>query len=384
MKRSVLSTLREYPERDERVLILYSVIAYLLILATNAAIDRLIFFQKSFWTSFLLQVSEFNNSYQLITLTFCLVYGVIASKIVARKRRWGEDLLKSKKKMKALLDAIPDTMFRVKKDGTLLEAVKENQNDSPSKPFSKFLGEKIDAFLPPGIHAEVVERVNLAITTGEMQIFEYKQLIGEDTYHHEARITSTGAGEALVILRDITVRKNLEEELRALLITDDLTGLNNRRGFFLLANQQMKLADRTKSEMLLFYADFDDLKWINDTFGHQEGDRAITEVSEIFRKSFRKSDIISRLRGDEFAVLLINATGSDVESIVESRFRAGIDELNARPNRKYAVSLSIGTARYNPKTPCTIDDLLGSADELMYQEKRSKKKRGVRTTPRII
>ncbi|NIO17280.1 MAG: diguanylate cyclase [Deltaproteobacteria bacterium] len=384
MKRNVLSSLREYPERDERVLILYSVIAYLLILATNAAIDRLIFFQKSFWVSFLSQVSEFNNSYQLITLAFCLLYGVIASKIVARKRRWGEDLLKSKRKMKALLDAIPDTMFRLKKDGTLLESVKENQNDSLSKPFSEFLGKKIDAFLPPGVHAEVVEYVNLAITTGEMQIFEYQQVIGEDTYHHEARITSTGADEALVILRDITVRKNLEEELRALLITDDLTGLNNRRGFFLLANQQMKLADRTKSEMLLFYSDFDDLKWINDTFGHQEGDRAITEVSEILRKSFRKSDIISRLRGDEFAVLLINVTGSDVESIIERRFRAGIDELNGRPDRKYTVSLSIGTARYNPKTPCTIDDLLGRADELMYREKRSKKKRGIRTAPRNI
>ena len=115
---------------------------------------------------------------------------------------------------------------------------------------------------------------------------------------------------------DITDRKRMEEEILTLSITDQLTGLYNRRGFLSLAEQQLKLSDRNKSGMLLFFADLDLLKWINDTLGHEEGDKALIEAANVFKETFRTSDIIARLGGDEFAVLAIDIKGTNPESLL--------------------------------------------------------------------
>ena len=109
-------------------------------------------------------------------------------------------------------------------------------------------------------------------------------------------------------IRDVTERKRLEEKLQNMSLVDDLTGLYNRRGFFALSQQQLKIAERTKQKALLFFADLDNMKQINDALGHQEGDNALVEVASVLKETFRKSDIIGRLGGDEFAVLAIDAT----------------------------------------------------------------------------
>src|SRR6185369_5039973 len=111
----------------------------------------------------------------------------------------------------------------------------------------------------------------------------------------------------VAILEDITDRKHAEEKLRELSVSDELTGLANRRGFMLLAEQQIKLAQRTGKGLVLVFADLDRLKWINDTLGHAEGDRAIQDTALILRNSFRTSDIVARLGGDEFVALSPNA-----------------------------------------------------------------------------
>lgn len=112
---------------------------------------------------------------------------------------------------------------------------------------------------------------------------------------------------AVMAFRDITRQKQMEEALRAESVTDDLTGLYNRRGFMTLARQQVLIADRIGERLMLFYADLDDMKAINDRFGHLEGDRALKEVGSMLKVTFRESDIIARIGGDEFAVL---ATGT--------------------------------------------------------------------------
>jgi PAS domain S-box-containing protein len=96
---------------------------------------------------------------------------------------------------------------------------------------------------------------------------------------------------AIGILRDITDRKQLEEKLQVISLTDELTGLYNRRGFITLSEQQLKMAERTKKDMLLFFADLDKMKQINDTLGHQEGDKALFEIATILKEVFRESDI---------------------------------------------------------------------------------------------
>ncbi|MDD5168837.1 MAG: PAS domain S-box protein, partial [Syntrophales bacterium] len=183
-------------------------------------------------------------------------------------------------------------------------------------------------------------------------------------------ITYKGRKMFLSNYHDITERKLLEEELRTLSIVDELTGLNNRRGFLTLSEQQLKFAERTKKSIVLIFMDLDHLKWINDTFGHQEGDAALVEIAAILRRTFRKSDTIGRMGGDEFAVLAMD-TAQEVPKTV-SRFLDALDSCNKSETRRYKLSVSMGTAHFDPENPSSLDELIARADDLMYKEKRTK------------
>ena len=160
-----------------------------------------------------------------------------------------------------------------------------------------------------------------------------------------------------------------QEELRNLAITDDMTGLHNRRGFFALAGQLLKFARRNHGCALLFFADVDGLKQINDRFGHSEGDLAIIRVAQILRDTFRDSDVIARLGGDEFAVLA-NEASSDSQRDIWRRLKNNLSEEGSR-NQLYSLSLSIGVARFNPCSHVTLGELLEYADRAMYEAKRA-------------
>jgi len=169
-------------------------------------------------------------------------------------------------------------------------------------------------------------------------------------------------------------RHRIKAELKSLSLTDELTGLYNRRGFLTLARQQIKIAHRLKKRLLLIYTDMDNLKWINDTLGHKEGDRALKEMAEIMSNTFRASDLVARMGGDEFAVLGLEEAEADFSKIrmrlQEKTSLSGKD--SARPFR---LSFSMGFVQYDPEKPEGIDDLLARADKLMYVEKSIKKPR---------
>jgi diguanylate cyclase (GGDEF)-like protein len=173
---------------------------------------------------------------------------------------------------------------------------------------------------------------------------------------------------------DLTDHKRTEEEIRSISVTDQLTGLYNRRGFLTLAEQQLKFSDRNQSDMLLFFADLDGMKWINDTLGHKEGDRALIDVAGILKETFRSSDIIARMGGDEFAILAIDTTGIYPE-VMMTRLQNQIDTHNNEGTRHYKISISMGTAYYDPENPCSFDELMSRADQLMYEQKKNKKSR---------
>jgi diguanylate cyclase (GGDEF)-like protein len=173
--------------------------------------------------------------------------------------------------------------------------------------------------------------------------------------------------------KNISERKRIEDELRALSLTDELTGLYNRRGFFTLADQQLKFANRNKKGMFLLSADLDNLKEINDTLGHEQGDLLLFETASILRKSFRDSDIIARLGGDEFVILATETPETTIESLT-IRLKANLDAHNTEGNKPYNLSFSMGMIQYNPDHPSSIEELLSQADKLMYEEKKQKQR----------
>ena len=172
---------------------------------------------------------------------------------------------------------------------------------------------------------------------------------------------------------EIANRMRLEAELRTLSLTDSLTGLYNHRGFLALGQQQMKSAKRNKQDVVMVFADLDNLKWINDTFGHQEGDFALEEAADIFKGSFRESDIMARIGGDEFVVLALQAEKEFANNLI-AKLQKKLSDHNAKVNRRYPLSLSIGVAVCDAESPGTIDELLSKADRLMYEQKQSKRR----------
>lgn len=172
-----------------------------------------------------------------------------------------------------------------------------------------------------------------------------------------------------VVAKDITEQKWAEEELRSMSFTDDMTDLNNRRGFFALFGREAAVAKRVGSKVLVLYADLDELKKINDEFGHQVGDQAIIEAARVLRETFRESDLIARIGGDEFVVAQVVASES-VEAEVLTRFDAALERRrNVLP---FAFSMTVGVSYYDPMNPVDLAQMIDDADQAMYRLKQQR------------
>ena len=223
-----------------------------------------------------------------------------------------------------------------------------------------------------GISRDITERKRV-----ERELQQYRVRLEELVAERTAELIR--ANEELE--RDIAARKVVEEELarkaqelarsNALLenlsLIDDLTGLYNRKGFFALADHRVKLANRTGEPFSIAFVDLDGLKRINDTFGHQEGNRALVDAANVLRECFRESDILARLGGDEFAIFIAEAEESRIASIM-SRIQQNLAACN-RPGRDYRLSFSTGIVSAGGPNTSDLGTLLALADALMYQQK---------------
>lgn len=194
------------------------------------------------------------------------------------------------------------------------------------------------------------------------------------------RAIRCGAQDALVrgqveglmlsrMLRYSIERQHVRTALHTKTLVDELTGLYNRRGFISLARQQIKTAERMARDVVHVFLDVDGMKQINDTFGHREGDLALIETADILRATFRESDVLARMGGDEFAVLALETSPLACDVLID-RLRRQVAERNSRGHRPYVLSFSLGSTRHAAGTPCLLDELLARADGLMYEQKR--------------
>lgn len=124
--------------------------------------------------------------------------------------------------------------------------------------------------------------------------------------------------------------------------------------------------------MSLLFVDLDNLKQINDLLGHETGDLALRDTAEILKATFRDSDIVARMGGDEFAVLILEPFRPDAEQAIVGHLENTLAAHNERGQRKYTLSLSMGIARHEPDRPCSVGELLSRADAMMYENKKAR------------
>ncbi|MCI0417080.1 GGDEF domain-containing response regulator [bacterium] len=167
-------------------------------------------------------------------------------------------------------------------------------------------------------------------------------------------------------------RHHMLQELKALSLIDELTGLHNRRGFEILGKKQLEIAGRSQKGIALIFADLDGLKKINDTLGHRCGDLALMDTADVLKRTFRNADILARIGGDEFACLAVEMVPDRLQMIL-SRLEQHLSRQRARTQRPFELSLSIGVACYDAENPCDIDALIERADAEMYKNKKEKR-----------
>ena len=197
---------------------------------------------------------------------------------------------------------------------------------------------------------------------GERRIWQYSNTLYSPT---------DAPSQIIGYAQDITELKQAQAELSNLTLTDDLTTLYNRRGFFTLGEQALKVARRLKQKCLLIYADVDGLKKINDTYGHDAGSAMIVDASNLFKSFFRDSDIVARIGGDEFVILVQNSS-EDGAQMIKLRLQKYLDDFNAQTLRPYSLSISCGIALFEPESQMVIEDLVKEADKLMYDQKHQR------------
>ncbi len=175
-----------------------------------------------------------------------------------------------------------------------------------------------------------------------------------------------------VLLFYFVIQTNeLQESLQTLTETDELTGTYNRRGFFTIAEKQREIASRNNLNSSFIFLDIDGLKSINDEHGHKVGDIALVNTAEILKNTFRSSDIIARIGGDEFVVLTIKSLETNIEMLIV-RLKENLKAHNIKTNKPYRLSLSYGISHFTPEHACSIDELISKADKEMYEQKKRK------------
>jgi len=240
----------------------------------------------------------------------------------------------------------------------------------------------LDLSLPDETGMDTVRRVlaakhpaGIVVMTGlgDETVGDEAVAIGAQDYLVKNQVSAAVLNKAL---RFAMRRQNKAAQLREESLTDELTGLHNRRGFLVHAEQYAKVARRNQQSIVLLFIDLDRFKQINDTYGHAEGDHALKETAEVLKVSLRESDIKGRIGGDEFVGLAVSASEAG-DAALRKRLKAALNDINRRRALPYELTFSVGLFRCLAGQDVSMEDLLKRADTLMYEEKKAKKASGV-------
>lgn len=319
------------------------------------------------------EITEFSGKMSVTIAGLRETNGLLEMEIGERLRS-EEALRKSEGKYRSLVESTADSIYVIDRDYQYL-FVNQKHLKRLGIFEDNYIGKSYADFHSPGITSKFTKIVDQVFTKGESTQLEHLSERDNEYYLLTLSPVKERDGEitaVTVVSKRVTDLKRMEQKLRDLSLTDELTGLYNRRGLFTLAEQQIRMAKRNKNKVYMLYADMDDLKVINDTHGHEEGDLAIIETAKILKESFRDSDIIARIGGDEFVTMPIGTNESEAKMTID-RLHENLEVSNTQKNRSYKLSLSVGVAYYDPKHPSTINELLVQGDGAMYGNKKHRK-----------
>ena len=279
-------------------------------------------------------------------------------------------------RMRATVDAIPDTLLLVDKRGQLrfIKATDELQSLSPDNP-------NIDLFqfLDETEIESAARQLAECRRTGQSQQFNLLVRRGSTSRRLEARAAHAGGDQVLVVLRDLTEKLAAERRIRKLAYEDTLTGLLNRASITQrILDQVVEYPD---TPFAVAFIDVDRFKRINDSLGHDVGDRVLTHVAEKIRKAVRfdpdrpfvdgdSADVPARIGGDEFMVLLRGIDSEQTAMAVGTRIVESIAEPLQIGDQQLDVQVSLGVALY-PTHARTQAELFVRSDLAMYEQKRT-------------
>ncbi|MBM7562464.1 HD domain-containing phosphohydrolase [Fusibacter tunisiensis] len=271
-----------------------------------------------------------------------------------------QTLIQSENKSRAIINALPDIVFTINGEGEFID-VKNSDAHEVYYPEDHLVGKKINVLLSDKYSSQCMRAIKLALGSGSVQTLEYEIQHHGKPFYYEMRLVKSRGDEVVAIARNITADKERRDYVEYLSYHDQLTGLYNRRFFV----EELKRLDVERNYPLcLIMADVNGLKLINDSFGHTVGDELLIKVADVLKEACREDEIISRIGGDEFVILVPNMPSAHAEVLID-RVKAISKTVNVN---SIDISVSFGWA-VKEKSSQSIDEIFNEAEDLMYSKK---------------